>query len=78
LDDYGVEYYQHNRSTWMVMALNVIGITNQPLTVFGITIQLELDGYGIECHRHNHSTWMIMVLNVIGITNQPLTVFSSA
>jgi hypothetical protein len=47
LNVYGVECYivQCHHSTWMIMMMNVIGITKQPLTVFGVAIQLELDGY---------------------------------
>jgi hypothetical protein len=48
----------HNHSTWMVM----------PLTVFGLTIQLEWLCRWLSSVQHNHSTWMVM----------PLTVFSSA
>ena len=62
--------------SWMVMSLNV----------FGITIQLELDGYAVdrlrhnypfildgyafECLQDNHSTWMVInaFQNVIATT----------
>jgi hypothetical protein len=41
-----------------------------PLSVFGITVPINLDGYAVEYVRHNHSTWMVMPLTVFGITTQ--------
>jgi hypothetical protein len=54
---YAVDCFQHNHSTWMAMALNVIGIT------------IELRFYAVEDVRHKHSTYMFMPLNMFGTHN---------